>query len=129
MKKAFTMVELVFAIVIIGILASIAIPKLAVTRDDAEIVRARTTVSALRSALATERQKRVLSGNFDAIASTEVLGLLAYGDSITSQGWAEPTQDNAYFVFTGPGDETCSFAIENNKFMKKTCTIHGMSDL
>ena len=37
MKKAFTMIELIFVIVIIGILASIAIPKLAGTRDDAKI--------------------------------------------------------------------------------------------
>lgn len=37
MKKAFTMVELIFVIVVIGILASIAIPKLVATRDDAKI--------------------------------------------------------------------------------------------
>lgn len=37
MKKAFTMIELIFVIVIIGILASIAIPKLTATRDDATI--------------------------------------------------------------------------------------------
>jgi len=37
MKKAFTMIELIFIIVIIGILAAVAIPKLAANRDDAEI--------------------------------------------------------------------------------------------
>ena len=38
-KKAFTMVELVFVIVVIGILSAIAIPKLAATRDDAHITK------------------------------------------------------------------------------------------
>jgi len=39
MKKAFTMVELIFVIVIIGILAAVAIPKLSATRDDALIAK------------------------------------------------------------------------------------------
>ena len=36
-KKAFTMIELIFVIVIIGILASVAIPRLAATRTDAMV--------------------------------------------------------------------------------------------
>lgn len=38
MKKAFTMIELIFVIVITGILASVAISRLAATRDDTQIV-------------------------------------------------------------------------------------------
>ncbi len=40
MKRGFTMIELIFVIVIIGILAVIAIPKLTATRDDAKVVAA-----------------------------------------------------------------------------------------
>lgn len=63
-RKAFTMVELIFVIIVIGILSAIAIPKFAATRDDATITKAINTVSSVRSALATERQKRILRGDF-----------------------------------------------------------------
>ena len=66
-KKAFTMIELIFVIVVIGILAAVAVPKLAMNRNDAIIAKAKATVSAVRSALATERQKRILRGDFDKI--------------------------------------------------------------
>ena len=48
MKQAFTMIELIFVIVIIGILAVIAIPKFSATRNDAQKV---TEINSLANCL------------------------------------------------------------------------------
>ncbi len=72
-RNAFTMLELVFVIVVIGILASIAVPKLAATRDDAQIAKGRSDVSAIRSAIVSERQTRLLKGESSYISKLDHL--------------------------------------------------------
>lgn len=75
MKRfAFTMIELVFAIVIIGILAAIAIPRLAATRDDAQIAKGRSDVAAVRAAIVSERQSRLLQGDTSYIDHLDHVG-------------------------------------------------------
>lgn len=115
--------ELVFVIVIIGILTAMAVPRFAATRDDAVVSRGRTTVAALRSAIATERQKRILRGNFDDITGSDAAGLLEYG---LSDDWSRSGDD---FTFKAPDGGTCVFSVSSNKLAKGTCGVSGMSDL
>ena len=93
-RAAFSMIELIFVIVIIGILSAIAIPKFAATRDDAVVSKGRAEVAALRSAIAMERQKRILQGNFDPIDGAKAESLLEYG---LSDKWSRSGDD---FTFT-----------------------------
>ena len=49
-KKAFTMLELVFILVILGILAAIAIPTISASRDDARLVALKSDINTLKTA-------------------------------------------------------------------------------
>ena len=62
MKKGFTMIELIFVIVILGILASVAVPRLASTREDAEIS---ATVANLRTLISDITTFYVVKGGFN----------------------------------------------------------------
>ena len=70
-RTAFTMIELVFVIVVLGILAAIAIPKFAATRDDAQIAKGRSDVAAIRAAIVSERQGRLMQGQSSYISKLD----------------------------------------------------------
>ena len=127
MRRGFTMIELVFVIVVIGILSAIAIPKFAITRNDAIVTKAKTTVGALRSAISMERQKRILRGDFSDINISTAVGLLEYG--LDNNRWAT-NNANDTLTFTAPDGSTCVFKLQNNKLTKQAgCAVSGMSDL
>jgi len=56
------MLELVFVIVVLGILAAIAIPKIAATRTDAEVSKGAADVASIRSGIVSVRQQYLLRG-------------------------------------------------------------------
>lgn len=62
MKKAFTMIELIFVIVVIGILAGVAVPRFTGILGDSMIEKARSDIATIRSGISKTKQARLLSG-------------------------------------------------------------------
>jgi len=141
-KKAFTLVELVFVIALIGILSAVAIPKLAATRKDAVITVGTNVVASVRSAIAIEHQKRIFRGDFSAITTLD-------NDNDNSRIFTMFNMDNQdmnnsvleYPVKQGKNigewsvnestytfhlkDENCTFTLKNNSFISN-CSIMNL---
>jgi len=137
-KKAFTMIELLFVIVVIGILAGVAIPRLAATRDDAEITKGATILSSIRNALSIERQKRILRGDFTPITavgdSTNVFDMFSPDKNgnqekvleypIVSESekyhWRYVDNNNTYFCLSNVcngNSDTIRFQLNSGRFL------------
>lgn len=136
-KKAFTMIELIFVIVVLGILAAIAIPKFAVTRNDALIAKARADIASIRSAIVSERQSRLIRGDSDWISalstgSTHLFTgngtgtLLMYGIPVgtSSAGWTEDSGTHTFAV--GGNSADFNYSTTTGFF---NCTSNAGTDL
>lgn len=82
-RTAFTIIELIFVIVILGILAMVAIPRMSGAIEDANVGKAKSDVAALRSAIASERQGRFLKGSSGYISTLD--------QNNTAGAWANQT--------------------------------------
>ena len=80
MKKGFTMIELIFVIVILGILASVAIPRLAATREDAEISAA---VANLRTLVNDATAYYTVKGEFGSATWNQITNVPLSGAATT----------------------------------------------
>ncbi len=143
-QKAFTVIELIFVIVIIGILSAVAIPKLSNTVGVAYMAKGKATLSSVRSALASERQKGILRGDFDPVTIYNASGRIftRFNDvngsrildndllSCTDIGcWSvSGTGATATYTFYRKATPNCTYTIVSNRFVDGT-TGDGCTEL
>ena len=119
------MIELVFVIVVLGILAAVAIPRLAVTRDDAIVVKGRSDVAAIRSGISNFRSRHLMEGNStlypttlendDSMLFTNVMEYGIAPRSGVAGHWSK--SDNTHYVFyLGDGNVTFTYNSSNGHF-------------
>ncbi|MDD7703968.1 type II secretion system protein [Campylobacter sp.] len=109
MKKGFTMIELIFVIVILGILASVAIPRLAATRTDAEVA---ATVANLRTLLNDVASYYAVKGEFGTTVKWKDITNVPLGDANKLAAGSGADNDG---ILTVGGEECIAVKVVNKK--------------
>ena len=129
-KKAFTMIELIFVVVIIGFLASIAVPKFANTKSIADIANARSDIAAIRAAIISERQGQLIKGvrtYIPKLTPNATISVLFTGDGTrtllryglpkgTGAGEWNRASDTSYSFYSGNDTTTFTYTVANGSF-------------
>ncbi len=110
MKKSFTMIELIFVIVILGILAAVAIPKLIATRDDARTVALATQIKAGTKELISYYTSQGGEINFSKFPTTSQVAL----NELIDRGWMEVKSDTKAVFYDDRNTKTVCLIYTTN---------------
>ena len=116
------MIELVFVIVVLGILAAIAIPKFSASRTDAIIAKGRSEVAAIRSGIINERQSRIIKGQTNFISASDLStgnelfnGVLTYGFKAGTKGGSWSKGSSGTYSYHINGSTSVDFTYDASK--------------
>lgn len=77
-RSAFTLLEMMIVVIVLGILAALVIPKFASATDDARTASVQSTVGGVRASIAAFRTRAVIEGSdpFPTLAQLETIGVV-----------------------------------------------------
>jgi len=109
-KSGFTMIEIILVVIIIGILAGIAIPRMGGKTEKAQMSQAKSNIAALGMAI---QEYEMMNGNYpsslDGLLDESKGGPYMEKKAIPKDPWGQP------FVYAAPGSH-------NNHTFDLSCT-------
>jgi len=130
-RTAFTMIELVFVIVILGVLAAVAIPKLAATRADANVAKIGQNIMTGAAEIAsyatakgrTETDLTIMSNAINELSNANeavlssnkaVIEIGGVPDCVTLEIQRDLTDDNLTISLGSPGNDSECLHLQNS---------------